>query len=62
MIVILDTGAFIDMLSCYSFLPLITKSTRVNATTATLIDNILASTVENINHSAQGIHITHVTD
>ena len=58
----LDTGAFIDLLSSYSFVPLITRPTRVTATTATLIDNILTNNVENINHSDQGIVVTDVTD
>ena len=58
----LDTGAFIDLLSSYSFVPLITRPTRVTATTATLIDNILTNNVENINHSDQGILVTDVTD
>ena len=58
----LDTGAFIDLLSSYPFVPLITRPTRVTATTATLIDNILTNNVENINHSDQGILATDVTD
>ena len=58
----LDTGAFVDVLSSYSFVPLITRPTRVTATTATLIDNILTNNVENINHSDQGILVTDVTD
>ena len=58
----LDTGAFIDLLSSYSFVPLITRPTRVTAATATLIDNILTNYVENINHSDQGILVTDVTD
>ena len=58
----LDTGAFIDLLSSYSYVPLITWPTRVTATTATLIDNILTNNVENINHSDQGILVTDVAD
>ena len=57
-----DTGAFIDLLSTYSFVPLITRPTSVTATTATLIDNILTNNVENKNHSDQGILVTDVTD
>ena len=57
-----DTGAFIDLLSSFSFVPLITRPTRVTATTATLIDNVLTNNVENINHSDQGILVTDVTD
>ena len=37
---------FIDMLYSYSFLPLITKPTRVTGNTATLIDNIFYSDVD----------------
>ena len=55
----LGTGAFIDMLFSYSFVPLITRPTWV---TATLIDNILTNNVENINHSDQDILVTVMTD
>ena len=58
----IHTGEFIDLLSTYSFLPLITRPTRVTASTATLIDNILTNNVDNIVHSDQGILVTDVTD
>ena len=58
----LDIGAFIDLLYSFSFVPLITRPTRVTATSATLIDNILTNNVENIKHSDQGILVTDVTD
>ena len=58
----INTGEFIDLLSTYSFLPLITRPTRVTASTATLIDNIFPNDVDNIVHSDQGILVTDVTD
>ena len=58
----LDTGGFIDLLSSYAFVPLITRPISVTATTANLIDNILTNNVENTDHSDQGILVTDVTD
>ena len=58
----IHTGEFIELLSTYSFLPLITRPTRVTASTATFIDNILTNDVDDIVHSDQGILVTDVTD
>ena len=53
---------FVDMMSSSGFLPLITRPTRVTATSATLIDNIFTNYLEDISHSIQGLFITDVSD
>ena len=42
------TGEFVDVMSSNSFMPLITRPTRVIATSATLIDNIFTNYFENL--------------
>ena len=44
------------------FLPLITRPTRVTATSATLIDNIFTNCLENCSHSVQGLMVTDISD
>ena len=56
------TAQFVDMMSSSRFLPLITRPTRVTATSATLIDNIFTNYLEGISHSIQGLLITDVSD
>ena len=56
------TGDFVDLLSNYSFLPLITRPTRITASSATLIDNIFTNHIENLDHSTQGLLVTDVSD
>ena len=56
------TGDFVDLLSSYSFLPLITRPTRITASSATLIDNIFTNHIENLDHSTQGLLVTDVSD
>ena len=56
------TAQFVDMMSSSGFLPLITRPTRVTATSATLIDNIFTNYLEDIGHSIQGLFITDVSD
>ena len=53
---------FVDMMLSSGFLPLITRPTRVTATSATLIDNIFTNYLEDISHSIQGLFITDVSD
>ena len=53
---------FVDMMSSSGFLPLITRPTRVTATSAILIDNIFTNCLEDISHSIQGLFITAVSD
>ena len=45
-----------------SFLPLISRSSRITATSATLIDNIFTNYLENCGDSSQGLRVTDVTD
>ena len=56
------TAQFVDMMSSSGFLPLITRPTRVTATSATLIDNIFTNNLMDISHSLQGLFITDVSD
>ena len=56
------TGEFYDLMTSNSFLPLITRPTRVTATSATLIDNIFSNYLENCSHSMQGLMITDISD
>ena len=46
------TSEFLDTLSSYNFLPLITKPTRITSTTSTLIDNIFTNSIFKISYSA----------
>ena len=50
------------MLSSNGFLPLITRPTRVTATSATLIDNIFTNNLIDISSSLQGLLVTDITD
>jgi len=55
------TGTFLDILYANSFFPLITKPTRVQGNSATLIDNIFCNSItEIISHS--GILCTDISD
>ena len=56
------TAQFVDMMSSSGFMPLITRPTRVTATSATLIDNIFTNNLMDISHSLQGLFITDVSD
>ena len=56
------TAQFVDMMSSSGFLPLITRPTRVTATSATLIDNIFTNNLMDISHSLQRLFITDVSD
>ena len=57
-----QTVPFIDMMSSNSFLPLITRPSRVPATSTTLIDNIFTNNIGDINNSVQGLFITDISD
>ena len=50
------------MMSSNGFLPLITRPSRLTATSATLIDNICTNDIGDINHSVQGVFITDISD
>ena len=56
------TGEFVDIMSSNAFVPLITRPTRVTATSATLIDNIFTDNFENFRDSFQGILVTDISD
>ena len=56
------TGDFLDLLSSHSFLPLITRPTKITNCSATLIDNIFTNHVENLEYSTQGLLVTEVSD
>ena len=57
-----QSAQFVDMMSSNGFLPLITRPSRVTATSATLIDNIFTNNIGDINHSVQGLFITDTSD
>ena len=56
------TGEFFDLMSSNSFLPLITRPTRVTANSATLIDNIFTNHFDCSLQSSEGIFVTDITD
>ena len=56
------TGGFYDLMTSNSFLPLISRPTRITANSATLIDNVFTNYLENCNESFQGLLVTDVTD
>ena len=56
------TGEFFDLMSSNSFLPLITRPTRVTANSAKLIDNIFTNHFDKFLQSSEGILVTDITD
>ena len=57
------TGQFVDILFSNSFfLPVITRPTRVTATSAILIDHIFTNDFDNLSHCVQGILVTDISD
>ena len=56
------TGEFFYLMSSNSFLPLITRPTRVTANSATLIDNIFTNHFDCSLQSSEGIFVTDITD
>ena len=55
------TSEFLDLMYSFSFYPLISKPTRVQDTSATLIDNIFCN-FENMNNFMNGILFTDLSD
>ena len=53
---------FLDLLFSNSFVPTITKPTRVTSSSATLIDNIYCNAISNNNDNLSGILYTDITD
>ena len=56
------TGELLNVLYCCNVFPLITKSTRVTSTTATLIDHILTNNLDDYMMHLQGILCTSISD
>ena len=56
------TGEFFDLMANTTFLPLITRPTRVTANSATLIDNIFTNHFDSSLQSSEGILVTDITD
>ena len=56
-----DTSEFLEMMYSFSYLPLITKPTRVTKSSATLIDNIFSNFNPN-NEGIAGICTTDISD
>ena len=56
------TNEFVDLMYCNEFLPLISRPTRITATSATLIDNIFTNNHEDLNSSLNGILVADISD
>ena len=54
------TGQFLDTMFSRSFVPLITRPTRITSNTATLIDNIFTNDIDNC--AASGLFVTDISD
>ena len=57
-----DTGKFLDIMYSFSFIPLITRPTRVAINSATIIDNIFSNDIAYCNTQSQGIFYTDISD
>ena len=57
-----QTAQFVDVMSSHCPLPLITRPSRVPATSATLIDNIFTNNIGDINNYVQWLFITDISD
>ena len=57
-----STGEYLDMLSSFSYLPMINKPTRVTTDSATIIDNIFTNNAIDLNNCLHGIFITDISD
>ena len=56
------TGQCFDVITSNGFLPIITRPTRVTATSATLIDNIFTNNILDVSTSFQGLFVTDLSD
>lgn len=56
----MTNGAFLDVMFSRSFVPLITRPTRLTSHTATLIDNIFTNNFDDIAKS--GLLVTDISD
>ena len=55
-----NTAEFTDMMYANSFIPLVTRPTRITQSSATLIDNIFTNDLENLATSKQGIFVADI--
>ena len=53
---------FVNMMSRYAFVPLISRPTRVTADTATLIDNIFTNDFVNFGYLLNGVLVSDISD
>ena len=53
---------FVNMMSRYAFVPLISRPTRVTADTATLIDNIFTNDIVNFGYLLNGVLVSDISD
>ena len=56
------TSEFLDFMYSYSYLPLISRPTRVTRTTATLIDNIFTNHLTEHRNVTNGVMVTKISD
>ena len=56
------TNEFVNMMSSYAFVPLISRPTRVTADSATLIDNIFTNDIVNFGYSLNGVLVSDISD
>ena len=56
------TEQFFDVITSNGFLPIITRPTRLSATSATLIDNIFTDNILDASTSFQGLFVTDLSD
>ena len=56
------TGKFLEIMYSNMLFPLITRPTRVTASSVTLIDNIFTNNYCSNDWSAQGIFVTDISD
>ena len=56
------TNEFVNMMSSYAFVSLISRPTRVTAYTATLIDNIFTNDIVDFGYSINGVLVSDISD
>ena len=56
------SNEFVNMMSSYAFVPLISRPARVTADTATLIDNIFTNNIVNFGYSLNGVLVSDISD
>ena len=56
------TADFLEIMYSHSFIPLITRPTRITSSSATLIDNIFTNDLQKIQNSFSGLLTTDISD